>query len=179
MNRVLLAFLGVLLLAAGGFAVATHYGVLTVLGRDARLAPGAALPPTWVLYVTAAAGVVVALLALRWLLAQLTPATSSQTWQLADGPDRTELATGTATAPFVAEVTDCPGVHAARAALSGPHRAPRLAVVVHIEQDAEVPAVRDHLTSVALPRLRQALDLDALPTTVEFRFTNKTGARVR
>lgn len=175
MNRVLLAFLGLLLLAGGAFAVATHYGVLTVADRGTRLAPGTALPPTWVLYVTAAAGVVVALLALRWLLSQVTPA-RTPTWRLA--PD-TELATSVATAPFVAEVTDCPGVHAARAALTGPPGTPRLAVVVHLDQEATVPAVRDHLTTYALPRLRQALDLDALPTSVEFRFTTKPGARVR
>ncbi|GAB1509226.1 alkaline shock response membrane anchor protein AmaP [Actinophytocola sp. KF-1] len=181
MNRVLLALIGLVLLAAGAFAILTNTGVLTVVGREGVLAPGTARPPTWALYVIAAAGVVVALLALRWLLAQVTPATKTRTWQLEETPEHggTELSTGTVTAPFAADVTACPGVHSARAALSGPPRSPRLAVVVDVEQDAAVDDVRSYLVTHALPRLRQALDLADLPTTVEFRFTTKAGARVR
>ncbi|MFC4856867.1 alkaline shock response membrane anchor protein AmaP [Actinophytocola glycyrrhizae] len=181
MNRVLLAVIGLVLLLAGVFAVVTNTGVLTVVDRGARLAPGTATPPTWVWYVVAAVGVVAALLALRWLLTQLTPATKTRTWQLEEDPEpgRTELSTSTATAPFVTDVTACPGVHTARAALAGPQESPRLAVVVDIEQDASVAAVREHIGTYALPRLRQALDLDTLPTAVEFRFTTKAGARVQ
>lgn len=181
MNRVLLALIGLVLLAAGAFAILVNTGVLTLLDRESALAPGTARPPTWVLYTTAAAGVVVALLALRWLLAQLTPATKTRTWQLEEHAEHggTELSTSTATAPFVADMTACPGVHTARAALSGPGQSPRLAVVVGIEQDASVDDVRSYLGGHALPRLRQALDLADLPTTVEFRFTTKVGARVR
>lgn len=181
MNRVLLGLVGLVVLAAGAVAITTNTGVLTVVDRGGRLAPGAAPPPTWVLYVVAAGGVVVALLALRWLLAQLTPAAKSSTWRWEDEPDagRTELSTSIATTPFVTDVTACPGVHTARAALTGPEEAPRLAVVVNVEQDAHVGDVRQHISTVALPRLRQALDLAAIPTTVEFRVTTKTGTRVR
>ncbi len=181
MNRVLLALIGLVLLATGAFTILTNTGVLTLVDRESALAPGTARPPTWVLYVTAAAGVVVALLALRWLLAQLTPATKTRTWQLEEHTEHggTELSTSTATAPFVADLTTCPGVHSARGALSGPSTSPRLAVVVDIEQDASVDDVRSYLGTHALPRLRQALDLTDLPTTVEFRFTTKAGARVR
>ena len=49
MNRVLLDVLGLILLTAGTFAVATHYDVLTVVDRDARLSSGAVMP-IWVLY---------------------------------------------------------------------------------------------------------------------------------
>lgn len=181
MNRVLLALIGFVLLVAGAFAIVTNTAVLTLVDRGTRLVPGTAAPPTWVLYVAAAAGVVVALLALRWLLAQLTPAAKTQTWQLEDEqePGRTELSTSAATAPFVTDVTACPGVHTARAALTGPRTSPRLAVVVGVEQDASVAAVREHIGTYALPRLRQALDLGALPTAVEFRFTTKAGTRVQ
>lgn len=180
MNRVLLGLLGLVLLAAGAFAIATNTGVLTVVAGEARLAPGTALPPTWVLYVAAAAGVLVALAALRWLLSLFTPATSSTTWHVEDDESgRTELPTSAATAPFADDVTACPGVHTARAALTGPMAAPRLALVVGIEQDASVGDIRQHISTFALPRLRQALDLDTLPATVEFRVTTKAGARVR
>jgi hypothetical protein len=180
-NRVLLALIGLILLAAGAFAILENTGVLTLVDRESALAPGTARPPTWVLYTTAAAGVVVALLALRWLLTQLTPTTKNRTWQLEEHAEHggTELSTATATVPFVADMTACPGVHTARAALSGPGQSPRLAVVVGIEQDASVDDVRSYLGTHALPRLRQALDLAELPTTVEFRFTTKAGARVQ
>lgn len=180
MNRALLATIGLILLAAGVFAILTNTGVLTLVDRESALAPGTARPPMWVLYVIAAAGVVVALLALRWLLAQVTPATRTRTWQVEHTEHGgTELSTSTAIAPFVADVTACPGVHAARGALSGPVQSPRLAVVVDVEQDASVDDVRSYLGTHALPRLRQSLDLSDLPTTVEFRFTTRAGTRVR
>ena len=180
MNRVLLSLTGLVLVAAGAFAVLTNLGVLSFVDRSGSRVAGTGRPATWVWYVVAAAGVVVALLALRWLLSQVTPAVRSQTWQVSDEPDgRTELSSDDAAAPFVADVSAFPGVHSARAALSGPLSAPRLAVMVGIEQDASVDDVRSHIGEYALPRLRQALDLDELPAAVEFRFTAKAGTRVQ
>ena len=75
------------------------------------------------------------------------------------------------------EVESYTGVHSARATLAGTSDHPALAMVVTIEQDGDLTAIRDRVDTEAVPRLRQALDLDALPTTVEFRFSTKTGAR--
>ncbi|SFW70882.1 hypothetical protein [Amycolatopsis australiensis] len=63
LNRTLLGLLGVSLLAAGGFALATHFRRLAVADPAAPLVPGTAAPPTWVWYVTAAVAVVLGLLA--------------------------------------------------------------------------------------------------------------------
>ncbi|MCR6483208.1 hypothetical protein M8542_10305 [Amycolatopsis sp. OK19-0408] len=53
LNRFLLGLFGLALLAAGAFAVATHFGLLRLVDPDAPLVPGTDLPPTWVRYAAA------------------------------------------------------------------------------------------------------------------------------
>jgi hypothetical protein len=180
LNRTLLALLGLVLLAAGGFAVATHFGRLDVLVSDSALVPGVGTPPTWALYVAAAVAVILGVLLLRWLLAQLVRKPKSHTWRFESAPDtgRTELAASTAILPFLAEVSTYPGVRAAHATLAGTRENPVVALVVSVEQDGDVAAIRDRIEEEGLPRLRRALDLDALPSTVEFRFSTKAGTRI-
>ncbi|MEW1723317.1 hypothetical protein [Streptomyces sp. NPDC093109] len=172
LNRALLALSGLLLLAAGGFVCATHTGRLTVLEPHAPLVPGTGTPPTWVLYATAATATLVGLLALRWLAAQFARRPKSRTWRLERDPDRgrTELAARTATEPFAGEVASYDGVRSARATLTGTRWNPLLVLVVAVEEGGDTGAVRARLDAEGLPRLRRALDLDALPVTVEFRF---------
>lgn len=177
LNRVLLGVLGVVLIAAGAFAVATHFGRLTVLRPDAPLVPAPADPPTWAYYVAAVAAVVLGLLCLRWILAQLVHGPKTHTWRFDEDLGRTELATSTAVVLFVDEVTAYPGVHAVRATLAGRREAPALSLVVSAEQDGDLGDIRRRIDTTGLPRLRQALDLDALPVTIEFRFSTTSGPR--
>ncbi|HET6290528.1 MAG TPA: alkaline shock response membrane anchor protein AmaP [Amycolatopsis sp.] len=179
LNRTLLAFFGLVLIAAGAFTLLTHFGELTVLSPESALVAGTRQPPTWVLYVAAAVAVVLGLLVLRWLVAQLTHKPKTHTWRFDTDPaaGRTELAAGIAIEPFVTEVTNYPGVHAAHATLAGTRDTPAVALVISAEQDGDVTEIRRRIDTDGLPRLRQALDLDALPATVEFRFSAKTGAR--
>jgi hypothetical protein len=175
LNRGLLVVLGLALLAAGGFAVATHFRKLTLLRPDSPLVPGTGLPPAWVLYVVAGAAIVLGLLTLRWLAAQFTRKPRTQVWRFESGSaGTTALAASVAVEPFVAELAACPGVHDAHATLAGPPTAPRLAAVLSVDQDGDLPEIRRELESTVLPRLRQALDLDELPVTLEFRFSTKT-----
>lgn len=179
LNRAVLAVTGLLLLAACAFGLATRFALLDVLAPDAPLVPGDAPPPTWVWWVTSAGGVVLGLLAFRWLVAQADRAPKTRTWRFDTNGDtgagRTELATGTAIAPLLAETETYPGVRAARGALAGTRDEPSLALVISTDRDGEPGAIRHALVTRGLPRLRQALDLDELPTTVEFRFTDKPG----
>lgn len=181
LNRVGLAVVGVVLVAVGGFAVATYLGMLTVVDPGSPLVPGTEAPPTWVLYVVAAVAIIAGMLMVRWLLVQLVRTPKTHTWRLEQDADRgrTDLAASTATAPLVGELTTYPGVRAAHATLAGTREAPVLALVVNLEQDGDLTAVRDRIDTDGLPRLRQALDLEVLPVTVEFRVTTRTGARVR
>lgn len=181
LNRTLLAAFGVLLLASSSFAVAAHFGHVTFLDSDATLAATTAEPPTWALWIGATAAIVLGLLILRWIAAQLTRRPRTRTWHLEQNPEqgRTELAANTATAPFLREVTAYPGVHHARATLAGTRRNPALAMVISTEQGGDLTTINHHLDTHGLPRLRQALDLDTLPFTVEYRFTTHIGARAR
>jgi hypothetical protein len=181
LNRVGLAVVGVVLVAAGGFVVAAHLGMLTIVDPHSALVPGTEAPPTWVLYVIAAVAIIAGTLMVWWLLAQLVRTPKTHTWRLEQDADRgrTELAASTATAPLVGELTTYTGVRAANATLTGTREAPVVALVVNLEQDGDLTAIRERIETHGLPRLRQALDLDTLPATVEFRVTTKTGARVR
>lgn len=178
LNRCLLAIIGVTLVTGGGLAMAAGLGMLPADPATA-LVPGTDLPPTWVLYAVAGVAVLLALLCLRWLAAQLARKPRTHTWHLENDPDHghTELAARIATTPFTADVTTYPGIHAAHADLTGPQGSPTLAVVVTTEHDADLSDIRHRLDTHGLPRLRDALDLTALPVTLEFRFTTKPGAR--
>ncbi|MET8850746.1 alkaline shock response membrane anchor protein AmaP [Amycolatopsis sp. NPDC004625] len=180
LNRTLLALAGLLLIAAGAIPAAIRFRWLPALGGDRPVVPGDALPPTWALYVTAAAGIVVALAGLRWLAAQLVRKPGSRTWryEAGSGAGSTELATTAAVAPFAEELRGYPGVRTATASLTGTRDHPELFAVVSLEQDGDPAGIRDRIRNDGVPRLCQALDLDSLPTRVELRFTTTTGARV-
>lgn len=180
LNRFLLAVFGLVSVAAGAVPAAIRFHWLPALGGDRPVVPGTALPPTWVLYATAAAGIVVALAGLRWLAAQLVRKPGSRTWRFEADPDAgsTELATTAAVGPFTEELRGYPGVRTATASLSGPRDHPELFAVVSVEQDGDPAEIRDLIRDHGVPRLCQALDLDSLPTRLELRFTTTTGARV-
>ncbi|WP_290059068.1 alkaline shock response membrane anchor protein AmaP, partial [Amycolatopsis solani] len=128
LNRTLLAAFGLLLIAAGAVPAAIRFHWLPALGADRPIVPGTELPPTWVLYVSAAAGIVVALAGLRWLAAQLVRKPAGRTWRFEADPDAgtTELATTAAVGPFTEELRGYPGVRTASASLTGTRERPEL-----------------------------------------------------
>ncbi|UQS24935.1 hypothetical protein L1857_20015 [Amycolatopsis thermalba] len=180
LNRALLALTGLVLLAAGGFALATSLGWLRLLGRDQPLVPGDDRPATWVLYVTVVVAVVLGLLFLRWLAAQVMRRPKTQTWRLEDDPARgvTKLAADAAVAPFESEIAAYPQVRSADATLSGTPDRPTLLVTVTAEPGTDLTALREHIVTDGVARLRQALDLTELPTVIEFRIAAEAAARV-
>jgi hypothetical protein len=179
LNRWMLALFGLLLLAAGGLALAAYFGRLPWLSSTAPLVPGTSLPPTWVLIVSAVVAVLLGLFCVRWLAAQLTQRPKSTTWRLETDPARghTVLSASIAVQPLVSEVTGYPGVHAASGTLAGSQDKPILVVTVRANQDADLAVIRRRISQDGLPRLRQALDLPALPARTEFRYTTRTGPR--
>lgn len=181
LNRSLLAVAGLVLLAAGGFALASHFGWLNVFAPDTRVVAGTALPPTLGLYVAAAAGIVLALLALRWLLAQLARKPKTVVWRFEENPalGRTELAANTAIEPLLAELRSYPGVSSARGSLTGSREAPALTLTITVDRGGNPSDIRRRLEDEGLPRLRAAIELAELPTTAEFRFNARTGSRTR
>ncbi|KOV84571.1 hypothetical protein ADL03_16830 [Nocardia sp. NRRL S-836] len=169
----MLSLCGLVLLAAGGAAGAAHLGRIPRLDPQAPLVPGTALPPTWVFVVTAAVAVVLGLLCVRWLLAQV-PRTPTTTWRWTGDNGSTRMSTGVAAAPLAEEIGGYPGVRKVEAALTGPHTAPRLALVVRAHGDADLREIRRRIDDEAVPRLRAALESPDLTATVEFRLAATT-----
>ncbi|WP_103354030.1 alkaline shock response membrane anchor protein AmaP [Amycolatopsis sp. CA-128772] len=176
LNRSLLALIGLILLAAGGFAVATNLGKLRLFDPSTPLVPGTAPPPTWVFYLAIATAVILGLLCLRWLAAQAFRRPKPTTWRTSGDAGVTLLNSATAAAPVAADVETYPGVHTASAWLSGSRDTPALTLVVTTSQP---DGLRRRIAEHALPRLRQALEVDDLPVRLEIRLTAKSGVRVR
>lgn len=180
LNRSLLAFFGLVLIAAGAFAITTSYGWLKILDRDRTLVPGTQLPPAWVLYVVVVVAVLLGLLCLGWLSAQALrrPKTTTWRWESVVAEGTTRLNGSLATDPFADEVALYPGVESADATLTGTQAAPILTVTVTAGPEADLKVIRNHIADDGVSRLKQALDLEELPTVVEFRFADQPGTRV-
>lgn len=179
LNRTLLALLGLVLLAAGGFALATHFGRLHVLAPESSLVPGSAAPPTWVFWVAIAVAAGLGVLCLRWLAAQAFRRPKTVAWRAEEADGTTTLDSSTAAGPVAADIEGYDGVRSASAWLTGPREGPELFLIVTTDQDADAGAIRERVAEHALPRLRQALEVDALPVRLEVRLTAKSGARAR
>lgn len=177
-NRTLLGLAGLALAGAGGYALAAHYGRLGWVDTGAPLVPGPAAPPTWVFVAVIAGAAVLALLCLRWLLAQLFRMPKSEGWQV--GGDhrggRTVLRSGTAAAPVAADIEGSPGVRDAEAWLSGSPDTPQLHLLVTAAPAADVAELRRRILGHAVTRLRAALEVEAVPVTLELRFADEKRA---
>jgi hypothetical protein len=121
--------------------------------------------------------VLIGLLVLRWLLAQFDRGLKKHTWQHTEESGATRYRPTIAITPFEDEVAALPGVRSVAADLGGTRDAPALSVVVTAEPNADLREIRQALATEVVPRLRQALDLDAIAATVEFRFST-TSVRV-
>ncbi|MBF6326910.1 alkaline shock response membrane anchor protein AmaP [Nocardia transvalensis] len=182
LNRVLLGLIGLLLTAGGGYAIAAHLGRLHWADPDAPLVPGTGAPPQWVLWSVVVGAVIVALASLRWLAAQVSRLPRPTQWRLdaPAGAGVTLLRSETAAAPVAADIESYDGVRSAVARLSGPSRAPELHLIVTAEPNADLTAVRRRILGHAVPRLRQALEVDIIPVTLEWRLADRgrtVGAR--
>ncbi|MBF6395588.1 alkaline shock response membrane anchor protein AmaP [Nocardia cyriacigeorgica] len=173
-NRVLIGLTGLLCLAAGGYAVAAYYGQLHWVDQDSTLVPGTAAPPTWVFWAVIAGAVVLGLLCLRWLLAQIFRMPKSQTWRFdADGSaGTTVMASSTAAAPVADDIEAFDDVRSASAWLTGTRWAPELHLTVIAEPHAEIGQLRRRILDEAVPRLRQALELESIPVSLELGFAD-------
>lgn len=185
LNRVTLAILGVLALAAGGFVLLVGTGVLRVpvpvpVAAGAPLIPADEALRSWVPWAVAPAAAVVALLSLRWLVAQTIHRPRSRDWQLA--PDTrhgsTHIGSDAAVEPLREEIADYPGVLSATAHLTGPRHYPQLHLRVSTDDRADITALRRQIDTEAIPHLTQALDLPALPADLLLRLdTSSVRAR--
>lgn len=187
-NRIGLGVVGVLLLAAGGYALARSLGAFGREQADApvyseRTASWIHAQQPWIWITLAALGVIVALLALRWLLVQLRTErlgriamdTDLDTALGADPdahPDdagdvaagRTTLPTSTLTAAIGQEIDGYPGVRAVTVHVAGRPDRPELRLEVTIDSGADPARIRTRIVDEAIAHAKAALDTEFLPT---------------
>jgi hypothetical protein len=183
-NRAGLTLLGLLLAGSGGYGLARGWGVF---GDDAAAEP--LLSESWRSFVArnenwfwpaaALASLLVAVIALRWLRAQLASAAPRRVDLTHHGDGGTTVVAPTGAAAALArDVERYGGVSRAVARLSGDGDAPEIDLRVHVADSCNVPALRRRIEDDALPRFRRALELDKVDTNIEFRLATPTGPRV-
>jgi hypothetical protein len=184
-SRALLGLLGLLLLAAGvaGLLAGTDVFGRTVDRRHLNANPVAGFIETntvWFWPVAAVLGVVVAVLALRWLITVLMPAPRAA--NIVVPGDRSAGGTTLESRAFsdalTTEVETYRGVRTARAWVDGTPTDPRLNLAVGLDEDADLVALRHRVEAEGLTHARQALDRPDLPIRLEMTVTAHRSSRV-
>lgn len=173
-NRAALTVLGLLLLAAGVVGL-----VLSLGGFGAERAASAVLPEPvrtfaaenpWFWWVAAALAVLVALLGLRWLLAQTRTDRIGGLDLTTDSDDGlTTVPAGAVADAVEAEAEAIRGVEGATAHLREHGGTTRLDLAVDLADHADLEQVRAGLEDDVVPHVRQALDRPDLPVVIELR----------
>lgn len=181
LNRALLTVIGLLLLVAGAFILLTAFGVWPWLPARQRLLPTGTTLASWAPYVVVVVAILLGLACLPWLAAQTIRRPKTNTWRLADDPDTgvTTISNTTAVDPLETDIENHQGVRSAHAWLTGHPADPHLVVRVRTEHDTQLDTLRDEIHGHALPRLRQALALEQLPTTVHIEPTTAAPTHTR
>ncbi|WP_283137213.1 alkaline shock response membrane anchor protein AmaP [Rhizohabitans arisaemae] len=180
-NRLGLTLVGLVLLAVGGLALALGLGAFgrTVAAQPilTRQTAAFAQQQAWFWPAVAALAVIVALLGLRWLFTQVRLDRMRRMRLDSDPSGVTEMDSATVTNALAEEVGRYPQVRGAHAVLAGSPDRPRLRLNLQTEPDADLGALLNRVTDQALPHLRNALEVDRLPTVAKIDFTTAPGAR--
>jgi hypothetical protein len=184
-NRIMLLLLALVLIGAGLDAGAASIGAF---GTATRHSPLIANPTgdfigaqgDWLWPVAAVAAVIIALLALRWLLALLFSTDRSGDLLIHSGSPagRTTLAPRALTEAVVEEIEGYRGVNSARARLLGDPEDPQLVVTAALEETADFAALRQRIETGALTHARAALGDPSLPIQLDLTVTTKRSTRV-
>jgi hypothetical protein len=171
LNRVVITFLGLLLLGAGGLGLAAGAGAF---GRsDGLLLPTGvrdyARTTSWFWWAVAGGCLVIAVLGLRWLLDQLRSDHASRLDLTTDDRDGlTVLHSAAFTDAVAAEVETLRGVTRAGARLHD-RRGKRLLLTVDLADNADIAQIRTSLEEQVVVHARRAVDDPGMPVEVELR----------
>lgn len=184
-NRTVLTLLGLLFTAAGAVGLALSYGafgagraqrrVLTTSIRDFAHRNAA-----WLWPVVAVVFMLLALLALRWLAAQLgSDRVGALPLERDTRAGATTLQAGAVTSAVTDEIESYRGVRRASARLIGNPAQPDLVLTVTADERADLGALRNRIEQHAIPHTRQATGRDALPVHLRLHLASGAGRRVR
>lgn len=172
-NRVVLFLLGLLLVAAGGLGLALSLGAFgetratyPVLPENVRTFPA---KETWFWWALAGVALLIALLALMWLLAQLRTNRVSRLDLTTDAREGyTTLLAGAVTQAVEDEVGGIPTVTGASARMDDhPHQ--KLSLTVGMTDTADIDGLRTQLETDVVAHIREAIADPELPVDIELR----------
>jgi hypothetical protein len=183
-NRVVLTLFAVLLIAAGTLGALAGYGVFgsarqhRTLLRN-RLGVYFGQHGDWLWPVVAAVAAIIALLALRWLVALLfsTDRAGDLTLTGDRTMGRTTLSAAALTDAVSHEIGGFPGVQSARARLIGDQSNPTLVITASLEETADLPGLRRRIEANAVRHARQAMANPNLPVQLDLTVTNRQASR--
>ncbi|HEY9475159.1 MAG TPA: hypothetical protein VIS06_15100 [Mycobacteriales bacterium] len=182
-NRLALGLVGLVAFACGGAGLATGFGAFGASAQHRSVlttASNYADSHAWVWAAVAAAGLVLAAVALAWLVAQFGSNRITDL-DLTDDPQqgRTSLASGAVSDAVRSEIETYPGIRSATARLVTERGTPTLLVSTALDGRTPPGEVRRRIQSEALAHARRALDDPGLPARLERRLSRRSGRRVR
>ena len=173
-NRVALALLGLLVLAAGGAGIAASTGVFGAAFSRRTLFDNPASRYIghhggWLWPAVAAACLLLALACLRWLLALLVSTDRVGDITVPGSTDQgtTILQPAALTDALTREISAYHGVEAARGRVIGDGRDPQIVLTVTPAPSADLHALHRRIETEALAHARQALSNPSLPIQLD------------
>jgi MFS family permease len=183
-NRVMLILFALLLIAAGTAGALAGFGAFGQAVKHRVLTSGwlsdyFGRHGDWLWPAVALLAAIMALLALRWLLALLFSTDRAGDLPLTGdrSAGRTTLSAVALTDAVTAEVDSYSGVHSARARLIGDPLAPTLVVTAALNENADLPGLRRRIEANAVRHARQVLDDPELPVRLDLTITSRQGQR--
>lgn len=183
-NRSILSVLGLLMLAAGALGLAYSYGAF---GKDrsrrhllsTELKDWVRHHASWFWILVLIGCLLLAALALRWLLFQAKPqpTVGDFTFPFDEGEGKTSVSAKAVVDAVVSDLSDQPGVRKAGARLS---QKDPLVVDAWVNYDSAsyVPAFRQSVQEQIVPRLKHSLEVDEAVVNLELRLVSGVAPRV-
>lgn len=182
-NRSVLILLGLLLTVAGVGMLLLHYGVWGQASASLLDNPVARFVGSSSAWFWPAAGVVallIGLLALRWFLVLLL--STDRAGDLAVPGDRsagtTTVSNSALSDAVTAQLESYPGVHSARARLTGDSEDPTLVLEVTLVEDGDLIATRRRIETELVAATRTAVDRPDLPVLLDLSVLAGRSSRV-
>lgn len=172
-NRIMLALIGLLLLAAGAIGLALSLGAFGAARSTSPLLPpevrGFVDDNSWFWWAAAGLALAIAILSVLWLIAQMRTNRVSQVDCTTDARDGyTTLQAGALTKAVEDDIQGFSGVtNAAARVYDQPRR--RLGLVVGITDTADIDRLRTQLENQTVPHTREAIADPTLPIDIELR----------
>ena len=173
-NRTVLIVFGLVVLLAGTAGMAASLGAFgTAFSRRTlfsnRVSAYIGQHGTWVWAAAAFICLLIALAALRWILALLVSTDRAGDLTVPGSRDQgtTKVQPTALTGALAGEITTYHGVDTAKSRVIGDETNPQIVLTITATPTADLPTLRHRLETEALPHARQALGNPALPIQLD------------